>query len=87
MFRKKQTKEIERLNLSQYQVNLERFKDRKINSQINIIGLKEEDLKYLLHMKPIAKNKIKNIERITGSMASILSSTDDLFDLANQITK
>lgn len=61
MFRKKQTKEIERLNLSQYQVNLERFKDRKINSQINIIGLKEEDLKYLLHMKPIAKNKIKEI--------------------------
>lgn len=28
-----------------------------------------------------------DIERMTGSMESILSSTDDLFDLANQITK
>ena len=63
--------------------------DIKLTSKIfEEIGIELNNLNDMnVKVDSYVSSVYNDIERMTGSMESILSSTDDLFDLANQITK
>lgn len=83
----------ENIIIEEIEVFIEDFKDKKINKQIQIINLTEEDLRYLKYLEPFVKNHISvviddfydNISK-EASLVSIINNHSTLERLKRTLT-